>query len=124
MIRIQLRAERAERIDINLVIDVGSVRGIVDLPSTGVDLRQRKRMGRRICRANPVDELGEVTDLVKSVPDRELKFTICSAWRKADPDFDEMLLGSGKSNGVSSRLRRLSRHCGCEAHPKESGSDC
>jgi hypothetical protein len=54
------------------VLDGCSAVGSVDSPGTFIEFVHRKRRAGEIAGANPVDVLGEVTDLVKSVPDRQL----------------------------------------------------
>src|SRR5580692_405868 len=103
MMSIQLRAEWSRRIDVDLICDDRSTRRILNLPSALVVLADGQRLASTIFRADPVHVLAEVTNLIQGVPNGELQLALRSARRQNDFHFYQMLLGRGKSNGISNR---------------------
>ena len=100
MVGIQLGAEWAGGVYIDLIVDDGATFGRLDLPSALVEFADRERVAGAVFRVNPVYVLGEVADLIESVPHRKLEFSLGGACGKDDLDFDQMLFGRSQGNFV------------------------
>src|SRR5262250_1351661 len=59
--------------------------------------------GLQILRAHTIDVLGEVTDLIKPIPDRELEDAFIRSIRQTDLHRDEMVGRMGQGNRVANR---------------------
>ncbi len=103
--RVYLRAERAGRIDVDLIFDNRSALCTLNLPAALVEFVHGKRLTGAVFRTDPVHVLGEVADLIQRVPHGKLEFTLCATWGQDDLDFDEMLFGRGERDCVTDRWR-------------------
>src|SRR5580704_16979837 len=93
MMRIQLRPERAGRVEVDLIVDHGAGLGVLNLPAALIQFADCERLAGAIAGAHPIDVLRKIADLVERVPYRKLKVALGGAGGKCDPHFDEMLLG-------------------------------
>src|SRR4029077_3000875 len=99
--RVQLRAKRSRRINVNLILhDCARIR-VLNLPTALIEFVKSKRSAGTIFGANPIYVLREVADLVKSVPDRELKFALSGSGGQHNLNLYQVLLGRRKRNRIS-----------------------
>ena len=73
---VQLRTERAGRVDVDLIVHQGAAFRSLNLPPALVDLVDREFFAGAIFGAHPVHILREVTNLVESVPHGELQVAL------------------------------------------------
>ena len=88
-----MRAEWAGRVLVDLILNDGSICCTFHLPAAWIDLENLKRLAGAILGANPIDVLGEIANLIKSIPYRKLKFAVAGAGRQHDLHLHKMLLG-------------------------------
>ena len=90
---VQLRAEWAGRINVNLILDDRTCCGTLDLPAALIGFVNRKFPAGSIFGAHPVDVLREVADLIERIPDGELEIALRRPGRQSDLNLREMLRG-------------------------------
>ena len=91
--RVELSAERAWRINVDLVVDDRAGLGTLDLPTALIELGNRDSAAGAVLGANPTHVLGEITNLIESVPNGKLKLTHRRARGQNHLHLYQMLLG-------------------------------
>src|SRR6516164_212491 len=88
MLPIQLGAERTGIVGEGFVFDFGTVLGMGDAPSAGVEERNGEEVSLVIPPMNPIDILGKVSNLIERVPDRQLEIVLFAARRDDEAHLD------------------------------------
>ena len=73
---VQLRAEGAGGIDVDLILDDRTTFSALNLPATFVELAHCEFLARAIFGADPVHILGKVANLIEGVPHRKLEIAL------------------------------------------------
>jgi hypothetical protein len=108
---VELRSKGTEGVDVDLILDNGSVGGTVNLPMTARYFSDFKRAASMIFGTYPIHELREVAHLIESVPDGKLEVAIGAPGRKKDLHLDQVLLPKVKDDGVANVRREAVRRC-------------
>ena len=103
----QLRAEGAGRVEINLILHDCARGSSVNLPAAFVEFADCQSISGAILGANPVDVLGKVTDLIQSIPYRQLQFAVGRSRRQGDSHLHKMLFGIGERNCIGELRPRV-----------------